>query len=168
MRDKHCDICGKSCYSFELEHLRSMYETKDIKEICSECSKEVNKVLDKITDIYHNHKNNCLKRFMYNLKNKSIKKQSKNNLKNVNKILCKILGHKIINAVPHRIPSCQLYNNFQYKVTGKYEEFVYIFCPRCKKLLKGSEQYCGTGNKFFDADCVEVKCNENKCPFKKE
>ncbi len=57
-----CDICGKT--GTRLEDLLSIYQTDDIKQICPECGKDVNKQLDKIKKLTSGLTRTFLKRFM--------------------------------------------------------------------------------------------------------
>lgn len=57
-----CDICGKT--GSGLESLNSQYQTEHIKEICSECARDVNDQLWKIRALTQNILVVWLKRFM--------------------------------------------------------------------------------------------------------
>ena len=63
-----CDICGKT--GTFLVPLLSLYQTDDIKEICSECEKKVNDHLWKMKEMSTKMNTNFLIRFMENWKRK--------------------------------------------------------------------------------------------------
>lgn len=60
-----CDICGKQ--TADLVSLKSVYQTDDIKEICSDCQVTVNNQLDKLFKITFKTNQHWLKTFMMNL-----------------------------------------------------------------------------------------------------
>lgn len=66
-----CDICGKE--NVYTDTLRERYETKEIKEACTDCIHEVNKVLDKFQSIVLNAQASFLKQFIINLRSKKEK-----------------------------------------------------------------------------------------------
>ena len=57
-----CDICGKT--GTPLSDLRGIYQTDDIKAICPDCEKVVNKQLDSIQSMTGRLQRALLKRFM--------------------------------------------------------------------------------------------------------
>jgi len=57
-----CDICGKTGTS--LSDLRSAYATSDIKSICPDCEKVVNRQLSKIQTVTSRMVIDLLKRFI--------------------------------------------------------------------------------------------------------
>jgi hypothetical protein len=57
-----CDICGKKEYP--LYSLLSIYSTKDINEVCSECGDDINNVLDKFRKITRKAEQKHLKRYI--------------------------------------------------------------------------------------------------------
>jgi len=57
-----CDICGKTGTS--LSDLREIYQTDDIKSICPDCEKVVNKQLNSIQSVTGRLQCVLLKRFM--------------------------------------------------------------------------------------------------------
>lgn len=57
-----CDICGKT--GTPLSDLREIYQTDDIKSICHDCEKVVNKQLDSIQSMTGRLQRVLLKRFM--------------------------------------------------------------------------------------------------------
>ena len=57
-----CDICGKTGTS--LNSLREIYQTSDIKAICPDCEKVVNKQLNSIQSMTGRMGRVLLKRFM--------------------------------------------------------------------------------------------------------
>jgi hypothetical protein len=61
-----CDICGKT--GVQLEDLMEQYQTKDIKQICSDCSSDVNKHLDKLRSMTFGIMRTWLKKYMANKK----------------------------------------------------------------------------------------------------
>jgi hypothetical protein len=58
-----CDICGNEG---PLIDLRSEYQTRDIKQLCSVCEKEVNAQNSKLLEVAMNLKQSWLKRWMTN------------------------------------------------------------------------------------------------------
>lgn len=61
-----CDICGKT--GTYLTDLRDIYQTEDIKQMCPECGKIVNKQLGKIQSMTGKMQRSLLKNFMKVLK----------------------------------------------------------------------------------------------------
>ena len=57
-----CDICGKT--GTPLSDLREIYQTDDIKAICHDCEKVVNKQLNSIQSMTGRLQRALLKRFM--------------------------------------------------------------------------------------------------------
>lgn len=57
-----CDICGKT--GARLNDLRDAYQTDDIKSICPECEKIVNKKHDELLDFALNMKRSLFQRFL--------------------------------------------------------------------------------------------------------
>ena len=62
-----CDICGAEKEPF-VQPLRKEYQTKDIKNICEKCLKEVDAQNDKLLTQVLKMKKSWIKRFMTNLK----------------------------------------------------------------------------------------------------
>jgi len=63
-----CDICGKTGET--LEDLKSEYQTKDIKQICSKCLCEINDHIWKLRKMSNKMNESWGRRFMENLKYK--------------------------------------------------------------------------------------------------
>ena len=63
-----CDICGKS--EQQLQSLYAQYQTKDIKDMCSECTIKVNDHLWKLRSMSNKMNSNFLKEFIKNLNRK--------------------------------------------------------------------------------------------------
>jgi protein-arginine kinase activator protein McsA len=63
-----CDICGRTGIS--LEDVQTFYQTNDIKQICSNCAKDINKHLGKIRTMNIKITEHWLKRFMTSMKTK--------------------------------------------------------------------------------------------------
>jgi hypothetical protein len=67
-----CDICGKT--GIHLERFRNDYQTKNIKEACSDCVKEVNDHIWKIRALNNKIEKSFTLRFIENLKGKFSKR----------------------------------------------------------------------------------------------
>ncbi|WP_043062340.1 hypothetical protein [Brucella anthropi] len=61
-----CDICNE--HSAYVNEVREIYRTDDIRDICSDCEKIVNKQLRKIQTAHGSAQQSLLKRFMRVLK----------------------------------------------------------------------------------------------------
>ena len=57
-----CDICGET--GTELSPLLDSYQTKEIKAVCPDCLKVINKELWKIKELTNNIRESLFKRFM--------------------------------------------------------------------------------------------------------
>ena len=66
---KSCDVCG--CRTEILIELREIYQTNEIREICPDCEKIVNKKLSALQSAVSQIQLGWMKRFMENIKNKS-------------------------------------------------------------------------------------------------
>lgn len=64
-----CDVCG--CRSEKLIPLRDIYQTEEIKELCPDCEKIVNKKLSALQSAVSQIQRGWMKRFMENIRNKS-------------------------------------------------------------------------------------------------
>lgn len=47
-----CDLCGKT--GTRLSDLLTIYQTKDVQQICPDCTEVVNKHLSKVKSVTHN------------------------------------------------------------------------------------------------------------------
>ena len=64
-----CDACGKTGTS--LSDLRSIYQTDEVKVVCPDCEKIINKQLGKLQTATSNIQISLLKRFVNMLHSKS-------------------------------------------------------------------------------------------------
>lgn len=67
-----CDICGKNIEI--LEELQSQYQTKEIKQVCSTCVREVNDHIWKLREMTTKINDHWTKRFMSAMRKKLLNK----------------------------------------------------------------------------------------------
>lgn len=70
-----CDICGIE--EFHLNELTQMYQTEDIKRICTSCNIETSNHLRKLNDITFPMNQHWLKKWMINMKKRLALKKKK-------------------------------------------------------------------------------------------
>lgn len=70
-----CDICGKS--EMNLQQLNEEYQSKEIKDICSQCSKQVNDHLWNLRLWSSKMNESFLKQWMMNMRRKINKDKAK-------------------------------------------------------------------------------------------
>lgn len=61
-----CDICRAN--DKELSSLRDCYQTKDVKQVCPDCLKEINRQLSNVRSVTHNLLVSLMKRFTKELR----------------------------------------------------------------------------------------------------